>query len=86
MRTATTVELSGPGSEIADVTVLVVEAQKLGLDVCWVAEAWGAEVRERWQRGDREGAATLVTDEMVLATTGPRRWSPRASRYGAMPG
>jgi F420-dependent oxidoreductase-like protein len=28
-----------------------------------------AEVRERWQRGDREGAAGLVTDEMVLATT-----------------
>ena len=28
-----------------------------------------AEVRERWQRGDRDGAATLVTDEMVLATT-----------------
>lgn len=47
MRTATTVELSGSGSAIADVTVLVVEAQKLGLDVCWVAEAWGAEVRER---------------------------------------
>ena len=27
------------------------------------------EVRERWQRGDRDGAAALVTDEMVLATT-----------------
>jgi alkanesulfonate monooxygenase SsuD/methylene tetrahydromethanopterin reductase-like flavin-dependent oxidoreductase (luciferase family) len=27
------------------------------------------EVRERWQRGDRDGAAGLVTDEMVLATT-----------------
>jgi hypothetical protein len=26
-------------------------------------------VRERWQRGDHEGAATLVTDEMVLTTT-----------------
>ncbi len=26
-------------------------------------------VRERWQAGDRDGAATLVTDEMVLATT-----------------
>jgi alkanesulfonate monooxygenase SsuD/methylene tetrahydromethanopterin reductase-like flavin-dependent oxidoreductase (luciferase family) len=26
-------------------------------------------VRERWQGGDREGAAALVTDEMVLATT-----------------
>ncbi|MEV4317189.1 LLM class flavin-dependent oxidoreductase [Actinocrispum sp. NPDC049592] len=28
-----------------------------------------AEVRERWQGGDRDGAAGLVTDEMVLGTT-----------------
>lgn len=28
-----------------------------------------AAVRERWQAGDRSGAAALVTDEMVLATT-----------------
>lgn len=28
-----------------------------------------AEVRTRWQGGDRDGAAGLVTDEMVLATT-----------------
>ncbi|MQY40153.1 putative coenzyme F420-dependent oxidoreductase [Streptomyces sp. RB17] len=28
-----------------------------------------AEVRERWQAGDRDGAAGLVTNEMVLATT-----------------
>jgi F420-dependent oxidoreductase-like protein len=27
------------------------------------------EVRERWQAGDHDGAAGLVTDEMVLATT-----------------
>jgi F420-dependent oxidoreductase-like protein len=27
------------------------------------------KVRERWQAGDRDGAATLVTDDMVLATT-----------------
>jgi alkanesulfonate monooxygenase SsuD/methylene tetrahydromethanopterin reductase-like flavin-dependent oxidoreductase (luciferase family) len=26
-------------------------------------------VRERWQAGDRDGAAQLVSDEMVLATT-----------------
>ena len=41
-----------------------------------------AEVRERWQRGDHEGAAALVTDEMVLATTlvGTRRWSGHALR------
>lgn len=28
-----------------------------------------AAVRERWQAGDRDGAASLVTDDMVLATT-----------------
>jgi F420-dependent oxidoreductase-like protein len=28
-----------------------------------------ARVRERWQAGDRDGAAALVTGEMVLATT-----------------
>ena len=28
-----------------------------------------AAVRERWQGGDRDGAADLVTDEMVLTTT-----------------
>jgi alkanesulfonate monooxygenase SsuD/methylene tetrahydromethanopterin reductase-like flavin-dependent oxidoreductase (luciferase family) len=28
-----------------------------------------AQVRARWQSGDRDGAAALVTDEMVLATT-----------------
>lgn len=28
-----------------------------------------AEVRSRWQSGDRAGAAALITDDMVLATT-----------------
>jgi alkanesulfonate monooxygenase SsuD/methylene tetrahydromethanopterin reductase-like flavin-dependent oxidoreductase (luciferase family) len=28
-----------------------------------------AEIRDRWQSGDRDGAASLVTDEMVLGTT-----------------
>ncbi|QRP47574.1 LLM class flavin-dependent oxidoreductase [Amycolatopsis sp. FDAARGOS 1241] len=28
-----------------------------------------AEIRDRWQSGDRDGAAALVTDEMVLGTT-----------------
>ncbi|MGD1223142.1 LLM class flavin-dependent oxidoreductase [Streptomyces krungchingensis] len=42
MRTATTVEASGFGSwtEQAD---FVVEAEKAGLDICWVAEAWGSD-------------------------------------------
>lgn len=40
MRTATTVELSTAGRDTVE---FVVEAEKLGLDVCWVAEAWGAD-------------------------------------------
>jgi F420-dependent oxidoreductase-like protein len=40
MRTATTVELSGATDEVVE---LAVEAEKLGLDVCWVAEAWGSD-------------------------------------------
>ena len=38
MRTATTVEASRPGA-----LALALEAERLGLDVCWVAEAWGAD-------------------------------------------
>ncbi|WTW92128.1 LLM class flavin-dependent oxidoreductase [Streptomycetaceae bacterium NBC_01309] len=42
MRTATTIEASGHGNwrELVD---FVVEAEKLGLDICWVAEAWGSD-------------------------------------------
>jgi len=42
MRTATTVEASGfqRWSEQRD---FVVEAEKIGLDICWVAEAWGSD-------------------------------------------
>lgn len=40
MRTATTVELSGACD---DVVQLVVEGERLGLDICWVAEAWGSD-------------------------------------------
>ncbi|MBV9319275.1 MAG: LLM class flavin-dependent oxidoreductase, partial [Mycobacterium sp.] len=42
MRTATTIEASSFRNwrEQRD---FVVEAEKLGLDVCWVAEAWGSD-------------------------------------------
>jgi F420-dependent oxidoreductase-like protein len=42
MRTATTVEASAGGRwrEQAD---FVAEADRLGLDICWVAEAWGSD-------------------------------------------
>src|SRR6201996_1965154 len=39
MRTATTIEASA-GRDAVD---FAVEAERLGLDVCWVAEAWGAD-------------------------------------------
>jgi F420-dependent oxidoreductase-like protein len=38
VRTATTVEASRPGA-----LDLALEGERLGLDVCWVAEAWGAD-------------------------------------------
>lgn len=40
MRTATTIELSRATNEVVE---LAVESEKLGLDVCWVAEAWGSD-------------------------------------------
>jgi hypothetical protein len=40
MRTATTVELSGIADEVVS---LVVRVERLGLDVCQVAEAPGSE-------------------------------------------
>jgi len=42
MRTATTVEAAqhGTWSQTLD---FVLEAEKLGLDICWVAEAWGSD-------------------------------------------
>lgn len=43
MRTATTVELSGSAHQAGEVVAFAVEAEKLGLDVCWVAEAWGSD-------------------------------------------
>jgi F420-dependent oxidoreductase-like protein len=40
MRTATTIEVSRQASQAID---FALEAEKLGLDVCWVAEAWGSD-------------------------------------------
>jgi F420-dependent oxidoreductase-like protein len=41
MRTATTIE--GSGGSWPQVAEFACEAEKLGLDICWVAEAWGAD-------------------------------------------
>lgn len=42
MRAAITVEASGVGSWTRQAD-FVVEAERLGLDICWVAEAWGSD-------------------------------------------
>jgi F420-dependent oxidoreductase-like protein len=42
MRTATTIEASA-GDRWREHVDFVVEAEKLGLDICWVAEAWGSD-------------------------------------------
>ena len=41
MRTATTVEASG--GDWRETVEFVVEAERIGLDMCWVAEAWGSD-------------------------------------------
>jgi F420-dependent oxidoreductase-like protein len=41
MRTATTIE--GSGGNWPEIIAFVSEAEKLGLDTCWVAEAWGTD-------------------------------------------
>ena len=42
MRTATTIEGSG-GETWQETVEFACEAEKLGLDICWVAEAWGSD-------------------------------------------
>ncbi|NIH84372.1 LLM class flavin-dependent oxidoreductase [Amycolatopsis granulosa] len=59
MRTATTVEASSGFGEVAD---FVLEAEKLGLDVCWVAEAWGSDAPST------VGYLAARTQRMVLGT------------------
>src|SRR4051794_4858901 len=41
MRTSTTIEASG--GDWRETVDYVTEAEKLGMDICWVAEAWGSE-------------------------------------------
>src|SRR5271156_3124547 len=59
MRTATTVELSSATYEVIE---LAVEAEKLGLDVCWVAEAWGTDAPSAL------GYLAARTDRMLLGS------------------
>lgn len=59
MRTATTVEASSGFGEVTD---FVVEAEKLGLDICWVAEAWGSDAPSAL------GYYAARTDRMLLGS------------------
>ena len=60
MRTATTIEASsGPWRDTVD---FAVEAEKLGLDVCWVAEAWGSDAVSAL------GFLAARTDRMLLGS------------------
>lgn len=61
MRTATTVEASSfeVWSQQRD---FVVEAEKLGLDICWVAEAWGSDAPSAL------GYYAACTDRMLLGS------------------
>ncbi|TVS89263.1 LLM class flavin-dependent oxidoreductase [Mycobacterium helveticum] len=64
MRTATTVEFSTAATTTTggDVVAFAVEAEKLGLDVCWVAEAWGADAVSAL------GYLAARTDRMLLGS------------------
>ena len=61
MRTATTIEAAGfdRWSQQRD---FVVEAEKLGLDVFWVAEAWGSDAPSAL------GYYAACTDRMLLGS------------------
>jgi len=63
MRTATTVELSAAQTaHVAETVDFVVEAERLGLDMCWVAEAWGADAPSAL------GYLAARTDTMLLGS------------------
>jgi F420-dependent oxidoreductase-like protein len=61
MRTATTIEASG-GEHWSEQADFVVEAEKLGLDVCWVAEAWGSDAPSAL------GYYAALTDRVLLGS------------------
>lgn len=61
MRTATTIEGSG-GPSWAETVDFAVEAEKLGLDICWVAEAWGSDAPSTL------GYLAARTDRMLLGS------------------
>ena len=64
--------VSGRGKELAFSLGGMGSASTNFYNQAYSRQGWAdiaCEVCERWQAGDRDGAASLVTDEMVLATT-----------------
>jgi F420-dependent oxidoreductase-like protein len=61
MRTATTIEASSFDSW-SDHRDFIIEAEKLGLDICWVAEAWGSDAPSVL------GFYAALTDHMLLGS------------------
>jgi alkanesulfonate monooxygenase SsuD/methylene tetrahydromethanopterin reductase-like flavin-dependent oxidoreductase (luciferase family) len=61
MRTATTIEASG-FQNWRDQRDFVVEAEKIGLDICWVAEAWASDAPSAL------AYYTACTDRMLLGS------------------
>jgi F420-dependent oxidoreductase-like protein len=61
MRTATTIEASG-FEHWCDQKDFIVEAEKIGLDICWVAEAWGSDAPSAL------GYYAACTDRMLLGS------------------
>jgi alkanesulfonate monooxygenase SsuD/methylene tetrahydromethanopterin reductase-like flavin-dependent oxidoreductase (luciferase family) len=61
MRAATTIEASSFDHWPAQ-RDFVVEAEKLGLDICWVAEAWGSDAPSAL------GYYAACTDRMLLGS------------------
>jgi F420-dependent oxidoreductase-like protein len=71
MRTATTVEAGQPGAWRQTVD-FVLEAEKLGLDICWVAEAWGSDAPSPLgYLAARTGRLLLGSGIMQLGTRTP---------------
>jgi len=67
MRTATTVEASG-FEHWSGQRDFVVEAERIGLDICWVAEAWGSDAPSAL------GYYAACTDRMLLGS-GVTKWA-----------
>ncbi|WP_205875830.1 LLM class flavin-dependent oxidoreductase [Mycobacterium camsae] len=69
MRTATTVELSTGAAETVD---FVVESERLGIDMCWVAEAWGGDAASALgYLAARTDAILLGSGVMQVGTRSP---------------